>query len=133
MSVTLTEIPLSVRRVLVLEDNFIIAMEAEDILKSIGVEHVEIATNLDQAGSLIDEQAFDFVLLDVNLGNGTSFAFADVLKARGTVFGFVTGYGESSIFPVGLRDIPRITKPFNEISMVGLLATAAGETPRADA
>lgn len=116
-----------------LEDNFIIAMEAEDILKFIGVEHVEIATNLEQARSLADAQAFDFALLDVSLGNETSFAFADVLKARGTVFGFVTGYGESSIFPEHLRDTPRITKPFNEVSMASLLATAAEDTPPADA
>ncbi|HTO31662.1 MAG TPA: response regulator [Pararhizobium sp.] len=121
----ISENPLSVKRVLVLEDNFIIAMEAEDILKSIGVEHVEIATNLDQARSLIDVHSFDFAFLDVNLGNETSFEFAEVLMARGTVFGFVTGYGESSVFPLGLRDIPRITKPFNEVSMASLLSTAA--------
>jgi len=130
--VATTEIPLSIKRVLVLEDNFIIAMEAEDILKSIGVQHVEIATNLDQARSLTDAQSFDFAFLDVNLGNETSFAFAEVLRARGTLFGFVTGYGESSIFPAGLRDIPRISKPFNEASMAGLLASAAGNTPPAD-
>nr|WP_162247287.1 response regulator [Rhizobium sp. Leaf453] len=119
-----TEIPLSVKRVLVLEDNFIIAMEAEDILKSIGVEHVEIATNVEQAKSLIEAHDFDFALLDVNLGNETSFAFAEIVTARGIVFGFVTGYGESSIFPAVLRDIPRITKPFNEDSMASLLTSA---------
>lgn len=128
----LTEIPLSIKRVLVLEDNFIIAMEAEDILKSIGVEHVEIATNVEQAKSLIEAHTFDFALLDVNLGNETSFGFAETVTERGMVFGFVTGYGESSIFPAGLRDIPRITKPFNEASMASLLSTAVGDTRPAE-
>lgn len=123
--VAFTDIPLAIKRVLVLEDNFIIAMEAEDILRSLGVEHVEIATNLAQAGSLIEAGTFDFVFLDVNLGAETSFAFATLLVERKMPFGFVSGYGENSNFPAELRDIPRITKPFNE-SSVGSLLSAIG-------
>lgn len=124
ISVALTKIPVSIRRVLVLEDNFIIAMEAEDILRSLGVEHVEIASNLAEAGALIEAQSFDFAFLDVNLGKETSFDFAGILIVRGVTFGFVSGYGEDSIFPVALREIPRISKPFDESSMASLLATA---------
>lgn len=120
---TSTQNPLSIKRVLVLEDNFIIAMEAEDILRTIGVEHVEIATNLSQAQDLIDGQAFDFVFLDVNLGAETSFEFANMLVARGLRFGFVSGYGEDSSFPAGLRDVPRISKPFNEDTVESLLSS----------
>jgi DNA-binding LytR/AlgR family response regulator len=121
--VTLTDLPLAIKRVRVLEDNFIIAMEAEDILRSLGVEHVEIATNLSQAGSLIETGAFDFVFLDVNLGSDTSFSFATLLVERKMPFGFVSGYGENSNFPAELRDIPRITKPFNESSVGSLLSS----------
>ncbi|WP_275784396.1 response regulator [Pararhizobium gei] len=124
MSEALTEIPVSIRNVLVLEDNFIIAMEAEDILRSLGVQHVEIATNLIQAAELTNAQSFDFALLDVSLGSETSFAFAGDLVERGVRFGFVSGYGEDSVFPAALRDVPRITKPFNEASLIGLLAGA---------
>jgi hypothetical protein len=49
LSVTITEIPVSIKRVLVLEDNFIIAMEAEDILRSIGIDHIVIAGNVAEA------------------------------------------------------------------------------------
>ncbi|WP_349435388.1 response regulator [Pararhizobium sp. A13] len=112
------------KRVLVLEDNFIIAMEAEDILKSLGIEHVEIATNSAEASALIEAQSFDFALLDVNLGAETSFDFAGILVARGVAFGFVSGYGEDTIFPAPLRDIPRISKPFNEVSVGSLLGLA---------
>ncbi len=116
-----TEIQVLMKRVLVLEDNLLIAMEAEDILKSLGVEHVEIATDLTQAAALIQEQTFDFAFLDVNLGPDTSFDFAGVLIARGVAFGFVSGYGEDASFPAALRDIPRISKPFNELSLGSLL------------
>ncbi len=119
----LTEIPVSIKRVLVLEDNFIIALEAEDILKSIGVDHVEIACNVAEAQALIREQSFDFAFLDINLGSQTSFDFAALLIERGMAFGFVSGYGDDFVFPVALRDISRITKPFNESSMASLLAS----------
>ncbi|WP_426126583.1 response regulator [Pararhizobium sp. PWRC1-1] len=126
---TLTEIPVSIKRVLVLEDNFIIALEAEDILKSIGIGHVEIACNVAEAQVLIREQSFDFAFLDVNLGSQTSFDFAALLIERGVAFGFVSGYGDDFVFPVALRDISRITKPFNESSMASLLATALACRP----
>ena len=112
-----TEIPLSVKRVLVLEDNFIIAMEAEDILKSIGVEHVEIATNVEQAKSLIEAHDFDFALLDVNLGEGMSFGFARHLLDLGIPFGFVSGYSDTGDFPPDLQHIPLLVKPFDETAM----------------
>ncbi|MCW0000865.1 hypothetical protein OE766_21775 [Pararhizobium sp. YC-54] len=120
----LTEIPVSIKRVLVLEDNLIIAMEAEDILRSLGIEHVEIACSVAEAEFLIEQQSFDFALLDVNLGSHTSFDFAGILIERGMAFGFVSGYGDDLIFPVPLREISRITKPFDEISISGLLAAA---------
>jgi len=119
--VAFTEVEVLTKRVLVLEDNLLIAMEAEDILKSLGVEHVEIATDLTQAAALIEQQTFDFVFLDVKLGPHTSFDFAGVLIARGIAFGFVSGYGEDASFPAALRDVPRIGKPFNERSLGSLL------------
>jgi CheY-like chemotaxis protein len=122
--VTLTEIPVSIKRVLVLEDNFIIAMEAEDILKSIGIDDVDIAGTIAEAQALIEEHFFDFALLDVNLGSQTSFDFAGILIERNIAFGFVSGYGDDFVFPPALRDISRITKPFNESSVAGLLGAA---------
>lgn len=126
---TLTENPVSIKRVLVLEDNFIIAMDAEDILKSIGIEHVEIAGTVAEAQALIDEHSFDFALLDVNLGSQTSFDFAAILIERGVALGFVSGYGDDFVFPPALRDISRITKPFNETSVAGLLGAALANRP----
>lgn len=116
----------SIKRVLVLEDNFIIAMEAEDILRTLGVETVDIATNVAQAKQLVADHTFDFALLDVNLGSETSFEFANILVSSNTPFGFVSGYGESAMFPGSHRDRPRITKPFNEVSMSQLLASVSG-------
>jgi len=119
-----SEMAMTFQRVLVLEDNFIIAMEAEDILRSLGVADVSIATNIEQAEALLSEETFDFVLLDVNLGSQTSFRLAETLLERRVPFGFVSGYGEDSVFPVAFRAVPRITKPFNEDSIGSLLSVA---------
>ncbi|SIQ33451.1 CheY chemotaxis protein or a CheY-like REC (receiver) domain [Rhizobium sp. RU20A] len=110
--------------VLVLEDNFIIAMEAEDILLTLGCRKVVIAATLEEAHAAIDAGAFDFALLDVNLGQQTSFEFASVLKARGIAFGFVSGYGEDEVFPSEFRSSPRTLKPFTSDSLFSLFQAA---------
>jgi two-component SAPR family response regulator len=118
----------SSKRVLVLEDNFLIALDAEDMLKSIGIGHVEIAINLEQATALITQHRFDFALLDVDLGRETSFDFAGNLVTLGIPFGFVSGYEENADFPASLRSYPRLPKPFNEDMLRDLLMAAQSST-----
>lgn len=117
-------LPVTMKSVLVLEDNFIIAMEAEDILLGLGVEAVHIATSIAQAISIVDRHAIDFALLDVDLGADTSFGFAGRLATSGVPFGFVSGYSDNSDFPAEMRSRPRILKPFNESSVKGLVDEA---------
>ncbi|OCP02413.1 MULTISPECIES: response regulator [unclassified Ensifer] len=118
----MAELPQPVRTVLVLEDNFIIAMDVEEILASLGISNVTIATNANQAMELLTLQPFDFAILDVSLGDHTSFGVADAMLARGMPFGFTSGYGDSELFPPSLRHIPRIDKPFSEKSISQLIA-----------
>jgi len=105
------------QRVLILEDNLIIAMEAEEILRLVGIEQVEIASNLEQAVNAIHSDTYDFAMLDVNLGESTSFGFARLLAERGIAFGFVSGYSDTLDFPPDLRHVPLLNKPFDEQSM----------------
>ncbi|PZM17010.1 hypothetical protein CPY51_01865 [Rhizobium tubonense] len=105
------------RRVLILEDSLIIAMEAEEILHEIGVDTVEIASNLEQAIAAINADRYDFALLDVNLGEAMSFGFARLLMERGIPFGFVSGYSNTQDFPPDMQDVPLLVKPFDEMAM----------------
>lgn len=123
----IAKLHLPISRVLVLEDNFLIALDAEDMLKKLGIQHVEIAGNIAQASALVAENAFDFALLDVDLGHETSFGFAEGLAARGIAFGFVSGYDEGSDFPPALRSRARLSKPFDE-EMLRSFLIAANET-----
>jgi DNA-binding response OmpR family regulator len=116
------------KRVLILEDNLIIAMETEEILRLVGVEAIEIASNLEQAIAAIDTERYDFVLLDVNLGDSMSFGLARLLEERGIRFGFVSGYSDTHGFPADLQNVPLLPKPFDERAMldfVGILSSPA--------
>jgi CheY-like chemotaxis protein len=110
-------VEMTAQRVLILEDNLIIAMEAEEILHLVGIGQVEIASNLEQAVNAIHSESYDFAMLDVNLGESTSFGFARLLVERGIAFGFVSGYSDTLDFPPDLRHVPLLNKPFDEQSM----------------
>jgi CheY-like chemotaxis protein len=113
---------MSVSRVLVLEDNLIIAMEVEDMLRVVGVEKIDIANSLDQAMDAVKAERYDFALLDVNLGEAMSFGFAWHLKDAGISFGFVSGYSDTQDFPPDLQHVPLLVKPFDERAMREFLA-----------
>lgn len=108
---------MSARRVLVLEDSLIIAMEAEDILRTVGVETISICNSIDQAMEAVTADRYDFALLDVNLGDVMSFDFARYLAGVEIPFGFVSGYSDTLDFPEDLQDRPLLVKPFDETAM----------------
>jgi DNA-binding NtrC family response regulator len=105
------------RRVLVLEDSLIIAMEAEDILRAVGVETIDICNSVEQANEAIQADRYDFALLDVNLGEVMSFDFARRLVAAEIPFGFVSGYSDTLDFPEELQNRALLVKPFDEDAM----------------
>ncbi|KRB50446.1 regulator [Rhizobium sp. Root708] len=112
---------MSANRVLVLEDSLIIAMEAEDILRAIGVETIRICSSIAQATEALEGERFDFALLDVNLGEVMSFDFARRLVAENIPFGFVSGYSDTLDFPEELQNRPLLVKPFDETAMLEFL------------
>lgn len=110
--------------ILLLEDNLIIALDAEDALRKIGARSIRAASNVGAALDMIEERPPQFAVLDVNLGTETSFEVATRLLALGVPFAFMTGYGEDGSFPAELVHIPRIRKPFTEQSLLAVLGTA---------
>lgn len=86
--------PLRGALVLLVEDNMLIALEAEDMLRSLGASDVFVAATLRDADRLVAEHRFHFAMLDINVGQGTSFELATRLKTAGTPFIFASGYGD---------------------------------------
>ncbi len=117
MTLSRGQLGMKANRVLVLEDSLIIAMEAEDILRQVGVDAIGIASSLEQAMEATKRETFDFALLDVNLGEVMSFDFARHLASIRIPFGFVSGYSDTKDFPEDLRNVPLLVKPFGETAM----------------
>jgi len=104
--------PLSGVSVLLVEDNMLIALEAEDMLRLLGAAEVTLASTLIEADQLLEQQQFAFAMLDINVGRGTSFDLATKLKAAGTPFIFATGYGEDLALERRSNDEVVIQKPY---------------------
>ena len=114
------------QRVLLVEDSLIIALDAEDIVARLGAEDVATAASVEAALNLIAASEPTVAILDINLGNGTSFAVADVLLDRHVPFMFATGYGEEAQFPDKHRGRPVIQKPYTIENVARALAEMLG-------
>ncbi len=98
--------------VLIVEDNFLIALDTQEMLTELGVTSVRTAGTVEEALEMIAAQVPDFCLLDVNLGQEKSFDVAERLFALGVRFAFATGYGERDAFPVHFADAAIVSKPY---------------------
>ena len=118
--------PLNGRRVLVVEDESLVAMLLETILEDMGCTPVGPASNIDDGAAMArDTTELDAALLDVNVAGRQVFPVAEALKARGVPFVFSTGYGEGGL-PDEWRGNPTIQKPFTEAAVRDALMKAMG-------
>jgi DNA-binding response OmpR family regulator len=86
-------------RVLLVEDEALVAMLIEDVLSEAGYQLVGAAPSLSAARAALERHGADMAILDVNLGGEPIFPFARALAEREIPFLFVTGYGEADIAP----------------------------------
>jgi CheY-like chemotaxis protein len=110
-------------RVLVVEDESLVAMMLADMLQEIGCTVIgPIGSRTGALRLLEDGHGVDLALLDVNLGGETAYDIADALSRRGVPFIFVSGYGASGLDP-RYADAVILAKPFEP----ALLARMIGE------
>ena len=98
----------------------LVLMGIEDMLADLGCTSVSAAAGVEQALALVDAQAFDAALVDLNLDGGKSYPIADALAARGVPFAFSTGYSGQSMADA-YRDRPVLTKPYGDVQMLEVL------------
>ncbi len=108
------------RRILIVEDEMMIALYLEDLVTDQGHEPVGPAMRLEQALELARDEALDAALLDVNLGDSKSFPAAEILRDRGVPLLFLTGYGASGL-PEEWASNPTLEKPFEPHHLAGAL------------
>jgi CheY-like chemotaxis protein len=100
-------------RVLVVEDEPLVAMDIVSRLTEAGCNVIGPAGTLEKAKSLIEASELDAALVDANLAGNPVDAIAAALTRRKVPFAFVTGYGREAL-PAGFRDAPIVAKPFTE-------------------
>jgi DNA-binding response OmpR family regulator len=99
-------------RILILEDEPIIAFTLEDILLTIGCTDVRVAMNLGEATLILASEAFDAAILDVNIQGKESYPVADELARLQVPYIFATGYGDLA-HPDRHRNVLTLTKPYS--------------------
>lgn len=110
------------RRVLIVEDNTIIAMPLISYFEVCGADVVGPASSLEAAFDALDRcDAIDAAVLDVELGCELVWPLAVELSERGIPFVFATGSADESIYPPALRQYPRIAKPYYESAVAASL------------
>ena len=100
-------------RILVAEDELLVLLVLENMLREIGCEVVGPVATVDAALDAISRGGIDGALLDMNLHGRRITPAVEELVARGVPFLLCTGYGRSPREEPVIRDAPRLTKPFN--------------------
>lgn len=113
-------------RILVVEDNYLVAEAITEALVASGYEVVGPAPSLRDGLALALNADIDGAFLDVDLGGRFCFPIAKVLADRKVPFLFLTGYHDPSVIPPELRSTWRLTKPFHVSDLSDAAARAFG-------
>jgi len=99
------------RRILLAEDETIVAMMVEEMLAELGYDVAETVAQIDTARRAAEKGAFDMAILDVNLSGQPIYPIAEILQSRRIPFIFATGYDSEGLEP-RYAGTPRLQKPF---------------------
>jgi CheY-like chemotaxis protein len=112
--------------ILIVEDQPLIALSIEDVVREFGARVVGSAARLSDALILIETASWDAVLLDVKLAQGeTVYPAAERLQAKGVPFAFLTAL-DGAIDPRYLH-VPVLRKPFSEVELETCLQMLIGK------
>ena len=112
-------------RILVAEDEFLVALETETVLAQLGCDVVGPANTFKQAEAMARTEEFDAAIVDVNLRGIEIYPVAEIIAARGIPFAFATGFSAEGVAPAH-RGRPRLQKPFHEDQMREILRALLG-------
>ena len=112
-------------RVLVVEDELLLAMDYEEILVDAGCTVIGPVARQAGALTLLERELPDAAVLDLNLAGERSTRLAEALTARGVPFVVVSGYGEMTAREPVLAEAPQLEKPVNARILVRAIAALA--------
>jgi DNA-binding response OmpR family regulator len=110
-------------RILIVEDEVLVAMHLEDLLLEMGHQVVGSASRIPMAIVLARDEELDFAILDVNVAGSQSYPVADILRQRKISFIFATGYGTAGLVD-GYRHEATLSKPYEPGELERALSAA---------
>lgn len=111
-------------RVLVVEDEALVAMMIQECLAEFGYQVVGPISTAAEAAAKAKDGQFEAAVLDINLGDGAVYPIADTLATRGVPFVFVTGYEADSV-DSRFREVPILQKPIEREMLRKIFAVTA--------
>ncbi len=114
------------RRILLAEDEGLIALDVEAMLQEFGCQVVGPLSDLEDILLAIQAQHLDGALLDVNLRGRQVFDILPEFISRNIPVVLTSGYDDASLFPHAFRELPRISKPFDQTTLHRVCASTMG-------
>lgn len=111
------------RKVLIVEDEPLIAMHLEDLLADMGHEVIASFSRVNEAAQFAEEADIDFAILDINLREMKSFQVAGILRRRGIPFVFATGYGSAGLSAEFCTELT-LQKPYEPRELARMITEA---------
>jgi CheY-like chemotaxis protein len=118
------------RRVLIVEDAFLLAMELQDLLERTGCIALGPVNTISRALAILESEQPDAALLDLNLDGIRSTSVASALAARHVPFVVVTAYGEISANETNMASGRRVDKPIDHGVLLQALSEVCTATNR---
>lgn len=116
--------------VLLLEDEYLIAMDTEQTLTSFGVAKVDVVNTLEDAAKAGADERIDVAILDININGRSSFEVAERLREKGTPVIFASGYGSRKRNAAVMEDAIYLNKPYTKEALRESLLAALEKARR---
>ncbi len=113
-------------RVLIVEDNFIVADSLKSLICSYGGTVVATVPSVDGARRVLASNPIDVAILDIHIDGGAVDPLADQLATARIPMIFTTGYSDETVLPQRLRSWPRLEKPVEPDRLLAMLSAILG-------
>jgi CheY-like chemotaxis protein len=118
--------PLTGLHALLVEDQTLIALDTEMLLRELGADAVDTFTNADAALAWLEQASPDVAVLDINLGASSSYSIAAEIYRRAKPFIFTTGYSEGIDIPAEYAAIQIVRKPYTRDALAKAFRVCLG-------
>lgn len=124
-------LPLAGYRILILEDEYLIAMDVEQLCRDHGAEDAILIGDLDALEAELAGRRFDVAVIDAMLNGRSTLDFARRLRERSIPFVFATGYGDAAERFADFPGVPVVGKPYGGRELIDAIALVVGrDTPQ---